>query len=503
MKSSRRQPLPSLLALLTVIGVLSIAAVLTLPTEVERFVQPTLAAILVFLVFTVLLQWRVGENLFGELGFLYLGFATAYTVLPAFALMLGTISEGDILKLLTSRPSELAAHLWRHVLFMSGVATGYLLLRGRESPRKIMISDPKRRDTITIIFLVAIIAICIFSIIFLSAPVETYYDHYTRFDDLSWPVRKLVSLFLRLKLGLYAALIVFLFLSYKRYKLFIPFVVGLIALHEMAYSFGSRIEAMIIFLQTIVLYNYAVKRITLKQGLLTCIALVAIFSFVELLRSLEFDLSSARESIARQGFKVASEFGAVFLTGSHLYAERAAGSLPFTEWPMFFSDFISMVTFGDFTRWNPMEWYARAYYPDAIVAPFTLGPIANSAIWGGEWDLVARSLLNGMFFAYIVRWFISHQDRWWAVTVYVYVYATCVMTLKYGIFWHLTPLVKTLLPTVILVWLVRTLNIRTQRPELSRSRRVVSDGGGRDASQDYAEANRSRSTTTRGRDFKN
>jgi hypothetical protein len=60
-------------------------------------------------------------------------------------------------------------------------------------------------------------------------------------------------------------------------------------------------------------------------------------------------------------------------------------------------------------------------------------------------------LINGAFFAYIVRWLITRKDKWWAVSVYVFCYATSVMTLKYSVFWHLNPLFKTFLPTVFLV----------------------------------------------------
>ena len=124
---------------------------------------------------------------------------------------------------------------------------------------------------------------------------------------------------------------------------------------------------------------------------------------------------------------------------------------------MFFNDFISLVTFADFTRWNPQYWYARNYFPDAIVPPETMGPIAESAIWGGEVDLLFRSLINGAFFAYLVRWFLRRKDKWWGVAIYVYCYATCVMTLKYSVFYILTPLLKTVLPTLLVVEVVRRL----------------------------------------------
>ncbi len=160
--------------------------------------------------------------------------------------------------------------------------------------------------------------------------------------------------------------------------------------------------------------------------------------------------------------KPAGEFLSVFYSGFHLYAERAQGTLPVREWPMFFTDIISLFTFGSFTRWNPMDWYTRNYVPDADVAPFTLGPIADSAMWGGEADLLVRAMVNGLFFALLMRWFLRHKDRWWGVSIYVYCYATCILTLKYTVLVHLNLIEKNLIPTLLLVQAARVL--RVSRP---------------------------------------
>ena len=371
--------------LLMLAGVIGIAFEMTLSVQMAGFLLPTLAIIIIFVLFSMVLKFKVGDNLFGELGFLYLGLVVAYTVIPAFTFMFGSLNPGDPLALLLPAPSELAIHLWRHVLFAFGVATGYLLVRGRKIPKLITIKDPTGKNSHTIVFLIGIIAICNIILILMSAPVHSYYDNYTRYDHLPLFVHKFVSVCIRLKLGIYSVLITFLFLNYKKYKLMIPIIVTILCLYEIIYSFGSRIETLIILLETICLYHYTVKSITVKKGLVACVALLMLFSAVELLRTVEFNLNSAEEEVLQEGFKSASELNSVYLTGFHLYSERAQGVLPPTEWPMFFNDFISIVTFGDFTRWNPMEWYARNYYPDAVVAPFTLGPIADSAIWGGRW----------------------------------------------------------------------------------------------------------------------
>ena len=130
---------------------------------------------------------------------------------------------------------------------------------------------------------------------------------------------------------------------------------------------------------------------------------------------------------------------------------------------MFFHDIISLFTFGGFTRWNPMFWYWSNYYPEADVSLFTLGPIAESAMWGGEVDLLLRSVINGVFFAFLMRWFLRHKDRWWGVTIYVYCYATCILTLKYTVFLHLNLIEKNLILTLLLVQAARVVKFSRER----------------------------------------
>jgi hypothetical protein len=457
---TRRQLAIRLSILLVALALLGFACAIALPPEKLCIVWPTLAAVTIFMVFSIILRSWVGDNLLGELGFLYLALAVAYTIFPAFTFLITDLNLAsgwvwENLSLLLPAPSELAVHLWRHVLFLFGITSGYLLVRGRKTPQAINIKDTEGKDGLTIVFLFGMITICVLCISLMSAPVSTYIDNYTRYDHLSWFSRKFVSVCARMKEGLYVALITFLFINYKKYKLLIYASIIGMSTYELVYSFGSRIESFFVLLMTICLYHYFVKPVSLKRGLLVCVAITVFFSAVEVFRSYDFDMSQAEIVASDRGIQPASEFGAVYFTGFHLYSERTQGTMPPKEWPMFFNDFISLVTPNDFVRWNPQHWYARAYFPDAIVPPETLGPIADSAIWGGEIDLLLRSLINGAFFAYLVRWFISRKDRWWGVAIYVFCYATCIMTLKYSIFYHLNPLLKTFLPTIFLIEMLR------------------------------------------------
>ncbi len=447
---------------LTVVGGVGAVLASTQRGDLAQYLAPSLASIGVFVGFTVLLRRRVAGNVFGELGFLYLGFVVVYTVLPAFAFVVTGLDEGGPLAQLLPEASELGKHLWRQVLFETGVAGGYLLVRGHRTISGPIIAYGTERDDRTLLVAVVVIAVSLSSAILLSAPVSNYYEHYVRYDHLPWLLHKFVSLCIRLSLGLYCLLLVFLFRNYQKYKLIIPIVVAAMCTYEIVYSYGARIQALIVLLMAMCLYHCTVRKVSLKMAFAAGVGLTALFSVVEVVRLLQLDLESARSALAEEGVKPAGEFLSVFYSGFHLYAERAQGTLPVREWPMFFTDIISLFTFGSFTRWNPMDWYTRNYVPDADVAPFTLGPIADSAMWGGEADLLVRAMVNGLFFALLMRWFLRHKDRWWGVSIYVYCYATCILTLKYTVLVHLNLIEKNLIPTLLLVQAARVL--RVSRP---------------------------------------
>jgi hypothetical protein len=427
------------------------------PASVAPYVVPTMASVGVFAAFALVLRRRVGASIFGEIGFLYLGFILAYTVVPSLGFMAAGLDQLGPLSWLQPDPVRLVAHLWRHVLFEAAVAAGYLLLRGSSVPQVAVRLDRPERDRRALIVAATLIAVSITSMTVMSAPVHSYYEHFTRYDHLPWIAHKLVSLAVRSSLGLYCVLLALLFRDYARYRFVIPFVVAAICAHELIYSYGARIQALIVLLQAVCLYHFQVRRISIKAGFVACLVMATVFSVVELVRPLEADSNGG--SLAETTLKPASEFGAVFLPGFHLYEERAQRALPPTEWPMFFYDAISLVTFGDFTRWNPMNWYANNYFPTVDIPPFTMGPIADSAMWGGEPDLFARGLINGMFFAYIMRWFLRRKHKWWGLTVYAYCYSTCILTVKYTIFLDLSLVEKNLIPTLLLIEGVRAVRL--------------------------------------------
>jgi hypothetical protein len=426
---------------------------------IEHFqiLLPSIGAIGIFLCFSLWLRFHLQDSIFGEIGFIYLAFALAYTVFPAYGfLTLDYLSSGigvPILETLKPYEGELGVQLWRHVLFIAAIGSGYLLFRARNIP-KFTFKNSRDAGKPIIYLLFVSIAFSVIALWALSAPVDTYIDNYTKYEHLSWLGLRVVTICTAVKTGGTFVLLTILFRDYKRYRLCIwPFVVLRAGL-EVLNSLGSRIDAFFILMASALLYHYLVKRITLKRGFVIAVAFGLVFSVIEavrLVRQSELDPRALQDTVLQGRGMPAGELGAVFVPGFHLYAERANGTLPPVEWPVFFNDFISIIPLAGDTKWNPMYWYADNYFPGALVPPVTVGPIAMSALWGGETVLLLEGFINGILFAFLMRWFARDGGKWQVMAIYVFCYSTCIMCLKYSILWHLAPVVKIILPLVVMI----------------------------------------------------
>jgi hypothetical protein len=422
-------------------------------------VWPVIASCCAYLIFSYCLWRKINTSIFGEIGFIYLGLALAYTVLPAFTVILANFIipigiDGGRPLVLHPEPVIVGEHFWRHTLFISGVAIGYLVVRGGNIKSIFKRAKIEKDNRFIVCGVLSILLMSIICVILLSAPVTTYYEHYTRFEHLSSPMLKFVQFCLLVKSGGYFVLMALMFNQYDKYKWLIYVLVPVLCVFEVVYSFGSRIEALIILIAFAGFFHYKKKPLSLRSGLIYLFILAAIFSAVELVRSAQLNNQSVESMVSDEGIKAASEFGAVFNTGMHLYSERQNGGLPNREWPMFIYEFISLIPFVDHTEYHPQYWYARYYFPNSIVPPQTMGVISDSAIWGGEIDLLIRSVMNGMVFGLLTRWFIRRKDKWVALSIYIYVYATCVMTLKYSIFYQMPMVIKILMPSVFIAFVL-------------------------------------------------
>ena len=179
-----------------------------------------------------------------------------------------------------------------------------------------------------------------------------------------------------------------------------------------------------------------------------------LFTIVEFYRGANFDMDSALRDFSDKGLKIASEFGAVYYTSFHLYFERLYGTMPMVDWRMLINDFFTIIPFYEHTEFNSQYWYARIFFPDASVPPQTMGPIAESAIWGGEIDLALRGLFTGIGFGWFARWALKSREQLFANVSYVFLFGTSVMVLKYSLIYQFSQMLRTLIPALLLLFIV-------------------------------------------------
>jgi hypothetical protein len=425
---------------------------------------PALIILFAYLLFSVLLIRRIKSGLFGEIGFIFLGFTLAYTIIPVLNFLVLDFNfplnfDGLNFSILNPQPFEIAAHLWRHSLFFITVMIGYIITRGYDKyeykPNKFASCD----ERVVGIVLLSVYT-CMLVIFSLSAPVETYYDHYTRFDSLPLGIKYLAYICLIIKAGGYYVALTLMFSDYKKYKYIIFIFILTISAYELIYSLGSRIETLSILLASVCLYHFNVRKIRLKDGFIYLGVLLSLFTLVEIYRGADFDLENALIDYSDKGLSFAVEFSAVYYTSFHLYWERMQGLIPSVDWRMLINDFFTAVPFYGHTEFNSQYWYANLFFPDAIVPPQTMGPIADSAIWGGEIDLAIRGFLTGCGYGWITRWTYKSQNNLFPRVAYVYLFATSVMALKYSLIYQISQMLRTLLPIILFTYFVTKLRSR-------------------------------------------
>lgn len=438
-----------MLAAALVIALLCAAA---LRPDQRAVALPAIAILAIFAIFSMLLARQLDAAVFGELGFLFLGFSVAYSVIPALnflALDFDFPPDGLNFAILDPQPDEIGLHLWRHALFIAMVAIAYLVGRGRQT----LALRPTANVPGTLLLGSILVTVASTALVAaLSAPVTNYYEHYTRFDHLAPIGRYTAYIGLLLKSAGYYVTLTLMFSAYRRYKYFIAPVVLSIVAYELVYSFGSRIESLSILLATACLFHFHVRPLRLATGAVYLLLLLLLFTGVEFYRAAEFDLDAVVSEIRDRGLKFAYEFGAVFYTSFHIYYERALGTLPRPEWPMLINDFFTAVPMYDHITHNSQYWYAGIYFPEAIVPPQTMGPLADSGIWGGEGDLAVRGLLTGLGYAWIARWVMRHNAPWHRMLIYTFLFATVVFGLKYSLVYQASLMARIFLPVLFLYW---------------------------------------------------
>jgi hypothetical protein len=286
---------------------------------------------------------------------------------------------------------------------------------------------------------------CIIVLMSLSASVETYYDNYTRYDHLPAPLRKIVSLLKRVYWGIIPIIIIQIVIRYRNNVNIMYLFIAFICASDLIISKGSRINTFIIVLQVLVVYNCVVKRVQLKKVLILAFSFIVFMAFLEIYRIAVDGPDLSNFNI------IPGEFNAVFYPSIDLFKLRETQSFPNLNDLMMFKDIFFVIPFFNLTEADPMHWFWINYHPNAPVAPYTMGPIADSAFYGGWPGLIVRALLLSLNLTLIRLLLVRFKLNWIILTIYSFLVSVSILALKYSVLSYQEQFLKNLMPILIMI----------------------------------------------------
>ena len=402
------------------------------------------------------LKYRSG-GLYTELLFVFIVFFSIYTVAPMIMYWTDTYPPFSPLGFLGLDERDVSNQLRRHCFFLFSLGLGYLLVRGNK--RIPIVNWAHTRDKLEeaspkFIFVICVgIIISLALLLLLSAPVESYSDHYTRYDHLNIGLQKSISVFLRISQGLYCLILIMLFRSYEKYGMLCYVFAASICAFELIYSMGARISVLYIIVLCFFLQVRYVSVPRLFKIVVAGIFFIMMFTAVELLR---LNNSADVAELIAKATSLAGEFEAVFYSAIHLFRVREFGYLPPVSGFTIIYDFIALIPFMDNFEFHPMSWYWVNFNYDGNVPNMTMGPIANSALIGGEVGLLLRGVLAGIFYGFVARYY-AQLPGVTGTVFYAYLYSTVIMMPKWTIFVQWQGLIKTIIPVLLVYFVIKKL----------------------------------------------
>jgi hypothetical protein len=394
--------------------------------------------------FSLKLKKRFGEFRYIEIGFLLNFFLSLYIIFPTIIFITSSFTIGDPISYVLngfaySNEILLQYHLMRMLLFQFIFILAYLKIRNT----KIITLNNfnfKFKKTFLILFLF-IVLISYFLLFALSGDFDGYLESYQRYDHHSRPLRLFISIIVRFKFAFIILFLIHFFIYFKNKKWILFGGFTFLLFLESKYSAGARISVLFILFIGFALYVILKGLPKIRNLIFGLFISIIAFSIVEKTR-ISDDNSLAENELSQL---IPGEFGSAFLSSYHLYQKREDDQLPETNYKMFFFDFIApFFPNADITNIDPIFWYKENYFPEAEVPPFTIGPIANTAIWEGEIGLLLRSWLCALLFAKFLNSITKKSITPFYLFIYLSVFSTSVMVVKYSIFYQLTMIFKNL-----------------------------------------------------------
>jgi hypothetical protein len=371
-----------------------------------------------------------------------------YCIIPALFFATNT-TVGAPVRWYVHSDEEIRAHLIRTVIFLVFLILTAIVFDKRPVPTRNKLRFSVSRFTVLFAFAIFLIANLI--MLGLSAPIENYYDFYSRFDHLTGPLSVLASVAKRLVWGITPILIFLLSVRYTESMKMYVAAVGLIVVFLVVNTHGARADAMLAIIQAACFRMLWVRKEISWSKVAVLIPIAALCLYA--LRYAEFarvDAGSSFELLGDDLLLLApGEFFALFFPSIELHS--LSPELRTFGISVYFKDVLALIPFLEIGDLDLMFWYWKMFAPTAPVAPYTMGVLADPAILG-EWWLVVEAVVIGRLAV------AANRLRWasdpYRLAAYGYLASIGVLVLKYNMLTYVDLLLNNFLPGALIMWVI-------------------------------------------------
>jgi hypothetical protein len=425
-------------AVVTMLALAS-ALTLTLASHPARPVVLPLIAIVVLVIACVARLYDLdGQLPVFDLGALTILITAMYSAIPLLGFWLAGLQWTQVsylpLYLHDPGPTEVGGFAWRHVLYLYAFTAAYLLFRGRTAIR----SGPTRQlrpTAVAAIVIVAIALLAYFKLLLLLYGVsyDPSYSDLTAStasaDALPLVVRQISHNLFSILFLLKLCVLVWLMARWhdRRWRVALFVWLGVEGMTTIT-TMGGRTWYVMLLMATGLLYHRLVKPLPAVRATVIGIALLAGALAYGLARDLGGGLTRVVQSEISP-WATMNEFQALYGIAYDLHVRKMAGTLGVIPWQIYANDFVVLVPSQllPFDKVDPCLGYPQV---DGIGLGCVFGVISHAVI-GFDWiELLLRGLGLGVLFAVIHRWYVRHQDGYWATIFYLFMCLWCYYTFR-------------------------------------------------------------------------
>jgi hypothetical protein len=425
--------------------------VLLAPAAALPCALPAAAIVLAAVVFYAALSVRSGGAMpLLELGGIYVGVVALYALWPLgkyVALGMDYTAAGGPARLVQAdpTPAEMGAIAWRYAAFLAAFAAVYVLARRRGPASPARPAAPDRATLVTLAALFVAVKGCFLVLhAVYGMEAETYIETYVAARRLPPLAAQVYGKLSGVLFVVEIALLVVLFLRYRRYRWVIGAAVALVVVASFA-AMGSRTEMVVVLFAAVIAYHRLVR--PLRFGRLAAAGAVGLGLFLA--------LGALRETgrAAVRPLERSSEFETVFANAYDLHRRRAGGEIGQLPAAFYLHDLLALVPrqLSSVEKVAPSRWYLERFYPEYGEAGGGLAfGVVSEAIVGLGWlGLVLRGAALGLIMGRVQWHLATGPQRLWRWVFYVWLCVMCYRMFRGTTLALLTPISYQFLPVLV------------------------------------------------------